>query len=94
MKILNFNNEQRKAEKIIKTDTGIIGEDLNGNTIFEIKGISDFTGFTVTNEDGTSADFDTAQPTKEELLQKQLLETQAILANLQEQILLKSNGGM
>jgi len=33
----------------------------------------------------------TPQPTKEELLQNQLLETQAILANLQEQILL--NGG-
>lgn len=32
------------------------------------------------------------QPTKEELLQKQLLETQATLANLQEQILL-NNGG-
>jgi hypothetical protein len=32
------------------------------------------------------------QPTKEELLQKQLLETQAILANLQEKILL-NNGG-
>ena len=33
------------------------------------------------------------QLTKEELLEKQLLETQATLANLQEQIL-KSNGGM
>lgn len=33
-------------------------------------------------------------PTKEEILEKQLLETQAILASLQEQILLKSNGGM
>ncbi|OOM71085.1 hypothetical protein CLPUN_50770 [Clostridium puniceum] len=34
----------------------------------------------------------TPQSTKEELLQKQLLETQAMLANLQEQILL-NNGG-
>lgn len=34
----------------------------------------------------------TSEPTKEELLEKQLLETQAIVANLQEQILL--NGGI
>lgn len=36
----------------------------------------------------------TPEPTKQELLENQLLETQAILASLQEQILLKSNGGM
>ncbi|MDM8130093.1 hypothetical protein QUW38_02030 [Clostridium butyricum] len=32
-------------------------------------------------------------PTETEILQKQLLETQAIVANLQEQILLNQNGG-
>lgn len=33
------------------------------------------------------------EPTETEILQKQLLETQAIVANLQEQILLSQNGG-
>lgn len=33
------------------------------------------------------------EPTETEKLQKQLLETQAIVANLQEQILLNQNGG-
>ncbi|MCQ2017484.1 hypothetical protein [Clostridium butyricum] len=33
------------------------------------------------------------EPTETEILQKQLLETQAIVANLQEQILLNQNGG-
>jgi hypothetical protein len=35
----------------------------------------------------------TPEPTETEILQKQLLETQAIVANLQEQILLNQNGG-
>ncbi|OSA88179.1 UNVERIFIED_ORG: hypothetical protein B2H93_18890, partial [Clostridium botulinum] len=34
------------------------------------------------------------EPTETEILQKQLLETQALVANLQEQILLKQNGGI
>lgn len=33
------------------------------------------------------------QPTEEENLREQLLQTQALVANLQEQILLNSNGG-
>lgn len=66
MKILNFNGEQFKAEKIIKTGTDIIGQDLNGNEIFAFRGISDFSQFTVANEDGSSADFDTIEPTLEE----------------------------
>lgn len=33
------------------------------------------------------------EPSETEILQKQLLETQAIVANLQEQILLNQNGG-
>lgn len=33
------------------------------------------------------------EPTETEILQKQLLETQVIVANLQEQILLNQNGG-
>lgn len=34
------------------------------------------------------------EPNETEILQKQLLETQSLVANLQEQILLKQNGGM
>lgn len=49
------------------------------------------TGEQVYNEDYLNPPL--PQQTKEYLLQKQLLETQAILANLQEQIL-KQNGGI
>lgn len=59
MKNLNFNNENFEAEKIIKTDTNIIGQDANSNELFAFRGISDFSLFTVINEDGTSVEFDT-----------------------------------
>lgn len=61
-KILNFNGEQLKAEKIIKTDTDIIGQDANGNEVFAFRTISDFTEFTVANEGGTDADYDSSEP--------------------------------
>ena len=47
MKILNFNNEQFKADKIVKSNTDIIGRDSSGNEIFAFRGISDFSGFTL-----------------------------------------------
>lgn len=67
MKIVTYNNEQFKAEKIIKTDTDILGQDSNGNELFAFKGISSFAGFTIANEDGTSVDYDTLQPSVTDL---------------------------
>jgi len=44
MKALTFSGEQYQAERIVKTDTDIIG--YNGNTeVFLFRGISDFTQF-------------------------------------------------
>lgn len=71
MKILNINREEFRADKIIKTGTDIIGQDLNGNEIFAFIGIPDFTGFTVTNEDGTSSNFDTVPRTNIEILKEE-----------------------
>lgn len=59
MKKLNFSGEEYQAEKIIKTNTDIIGRDANGNEVFAFRGISDFTEFTL--EAGQT--FDNAQPT-------------------------------
>lgn len=67
MKILNFNNEQFKAEKIMKTTDSIVGQDSSGIEIFTFKGISDFSQFTVTNEDGISTEFDTVLSDSERL---------------------------
>ena len=67
MKILLLNNEQFQAEKIIKTDKDIIGQDLIGNEVFAFRGISDFTGFTITNEDDTSTEFDIVLSDRERL---------------------------
>lgn len=68
MKTLNFNNEQYKAEKIIKTETDIVGQDANGNELFAFRGINDFTGFAL--EEGQI--FDVEQLTQEKILSKEL----------------------
>ncbi len=44
MKTLIFNNEEYQAERIVKTNTDIIG--YNGNDeVFSFRGISDFSQF-------------------------------------------------
>lgn len=73
MKILNFNNEQYTAEKIIKTETDIIGQDSNKNELFAFRGISDFTGFTL--KEGQT--FDIEDPSEQEVLNAQLLKENA-----------------
>jgi len=80
MKVLNFNNQEFKADTIIKTDTDTIGYDSSGNEIFSFKGISDFSGFTVKNEDGTNTNFDTMAKTELELLKETV--DALVLANL------------
>ena len=75
MKTLKFNDEIFEAEKIIKTETSIIGQDSKGKVIFEFKGISDFSMFTLKDD----RIFDAQEPTIEEKLkatQQELEETQ------------------
>ena len=50
MKKLLTNNKEFLAEKIIKTDKDIIGKDSNGNEVFAFRRISDFTGFSLEEE--------------------------------------------
>lgn len=73
MKKIIINGEEFKAEKIIKTENDIIGQDTNGNEIFAFRGISDFTGFTI--EEGQT--FDTEDPSEQEILNAQLLKENA-----------------
>ena len=46
-KTLTFNNQTFEADKIIKTDNSIVGQDVNNNELFAFKGISDFSLFTL-----------------------------------------------
>ena len=68
MKTLNFNNEQFQADKIIKNDKDIIGYDINDNEIFSFKGISDFTGFVLKDENDIVIEFAIPQMTDAERL--------------------------
>ena len=83
MKTLTFNNNIFKAEKIIKTENSIIGQDLQGNEVFAFRGISDFSLFEL--EEGQSFDMD-----EKELLKQELTKTNAMVLELTEIIL----GGM
>lgn len=68
MKILNFNNEQYEAEKIIKSNTDIIGQDASGNELFSFRGISDFTGFAL--DEGQVFDAELTVEERMSLMQK------------------------
>jgi len=68
MKKLLFNNEIYETEKIIKTDKDILGYDINNNEIFSFKGISDFTGFVLKDENDIVIEFDLPQMTDAERL--------------------------
>lgn len=68
MKILNFNGEQYKADKIIKTETDIIGKDSNGNELFAFRGINDFTDFDL--EEGQTFDTELTIEERMSLIQK------------------------
>ena len=83
MKTLKFNQAEYKAEKIIKTENSIIGQDLQGNEVFAFRGIEDFSLFEL--EDGQSFDID-----EKELLKQELTKTNAMVLELTEIIL----GGM
>ena len=68
MKKLLFNNQSFEAEQIIKSDSDIIGKDLNGIEVFIFRGISDFSLFTL----GEGQTFDIPELTTEETLAKEL----------------------
>lgn len=68
MKILNFNNQEFKAEKIIKTDTDIVGKDSSGIEVFSFKGISDFSQFSL--EEGQTFDTELTFEERMSLIQK------------------------
>ena len=66
MKKLIVNNEIYEAETIIKTDKNIIGYDINNNEIFSFKGISDFTGLVLKDENDVVIEFSLPQATDSE----------------------------
>ena len=68
MKKLIFKGEIFEAEKITKTDLNITGYDINGNEIFLLRGISDFSQFQLKDDNGNSIDFPAQPPTAEERL--------------------------
>lgn len=58
MKTLIVNGREFRAEKIVKSEQNIIGYDLNNNEVFALKGISDFTGFQLQDENGKPIAFE------------------------------------
>ena len=68
MKTLKFNNEEFKAEKIIKTEKDIVGQDLQGNEVFSFRGISDFSLFVL--EEGQTFDTELTIEERMALMQK------------------------
>lgn len=70
MKTLIANGEELKAERIVKTDTDIIG--YNGNQeVFSFKGIADFTQFTLA--EGETFDTDLSPEARIQALEEALL---------------------
>ena len=65
MKLI-VNNETLQAEKIVKTNVNIIGYDINNNEIFSFKGISDFTGFVLKDENDIVIEFEAPPITESE----------------------------
>lgn len=88
MKKLLFNNQSFEADKIIKSDSDIVGKNSSGIEIFSFKGISDFSLFVL--EEGQT--FDTEEPNEQEILNAQLLKENADMkSQLAEQQELTAN---
>lgn len=86
MKTLIFNNEQFKADKIIKTNDSIIGK-TNNNEVFIFRGIQDFSLFTLKDGD----EYDKEITEEQKLLSNILLENANIKEQLKDQQELSSN---
>lgn len=80
MKVLNFNKLQYEAECIVKTNDSITG--YNGDVVvFKFSGVSDFSAFTLADEQ----EFDVPEPTESEKLIEQLVEKDAQILKLKEE---------
>lgn len=80
MKELLFNGQEYRADKIIKNENAIIGQDSRGNELFAFRGISDFSQFAIENEDGTNVEYDKGEPTVADL-QEQIFNLTTQLIN-------------
>ena len=69
-KNLTFNNETYQAERIVKTDTDIIGYNSD-NEVFAFKGIADFTQFSLA--EGETFDTDLSPEARLQALEEALL---------------------
>lgn len=70
MKTLTVENNQFQAERIVKTDTDIVGY-VGDKIEFSFKGISDFTGFTLA--EGETWDIDLSPEVRIKALEEALL---------------------
>ena len=68
MKKLMSNGEIFEADNIIKNNMDIIGLDLNDNTLFLFRGISDFSKFQLQDENGNKIEFPPLEATTEDYL--------------------------
>lgn len=83
MKKLTFLDSVYEAERIVKTDTDIIG--YNGkNEIFSFRGISDFSAFVIDGEFDVEVDELAVLRADNEKLKSQLAEAQAATLELHE----------
>ncbi|MGM1048657.1 MAG: hypothetical protein ACQEXX_21295 [Bacillota bacterium] len=80
MKKLTYLKEIYEAERIVKTDTNIIG--YNGkNEIFAFRGISDFSGFGVDGEFDIAVDELAVLRTANDELKSAILELSILVTN-------------
>lgn len=70
MKTLTFNNEEFNAERIVKTDTDIVGYD-GIQEVFAFRGISDFSQFQLA--EGETWDTDLSPEARIQALEEALL---------------------
>lgn len=72
MKTLIFNDDEFKAERIVKTSDSLIG--YNGDVVvFKFSGVSDFNAFTLTD----GREFDLAEQSAEEKLRLEMARSNA-----------------
>lgn len=71
IKTLTFNGEQYEAERIVKTDTDIIGYNKGSDIpVFSFKGIADFTQYQLTT--GETFDIDPEQEKEQRIADLEL----------------------
>jgi hypothetical protein len=66
-----------QAYKIVKTDTDIIGYDLNGKELFAFRGISDFSQFTLEEGQSFDTEDDPVAAVGQQLVQQRMATLQA-----------------